>query len=245
MQISAIAAAFSSLRWNAGCDADAALDEQPDGVVSGEFGGRQRPGVCRQQHRPHAIGDLSTDPQQLPTRGDDRHLPGLGEDCVDELSTRAYHVLTVVDDQKRPVGLQVLDERFDHRSTRLLGNAEGPGRCGHDQIGVGDRGEFDQPGTSRELTAHRRGNLKSEPGLARPADTGDRDQPGAAHELLDLGEFLIPADETGGEGRQVVGDLVERDERRELGREAGTGQLEHPLGTDQVPDPMLAEIDEA
>ena len=154
-------------------------------------------------------------------------------------------MFAVVDDDERVRVLEMLDERVDDRTTGLLGNAKCACRCRCDQIGIRDCREFDEPGSIRILGAHRCRSLKCQTCLAGSPHSGDRQEPGAADELLDLGELLIPADEARRQNGEVVGRLVEGDQRRKLRRKAGSRKLEHPLGTDQVPDPMFTEVDEA
>jgi len=88
----------------------------------------------------------------------------------------------------------------------------------HDaELGPSDPLDFDAKGASyrqklaeaasksgeSEAAVAGSGRLDGQPGLARPARAGQREQPVGAEQPGDLGELVVPADEAGQPGGQV------------------------------------------
>ena len=102
--------------------------------------------------------------------------PGQAAEQVGHERRRLDHLLEVVQHQQ---GALVAQERRQPPVERLvagLAHAEGLGDGGGDQVGVGDRGEGDEPDAVRERVGNRRGDLEGEAGLADAAGAGQRQQ---------------------------------------------------------------------
>jgi hypothetical protein len=86
--------------------------------------------------------------------------------------------------------------------------------------------------------------VQREPGFARPARTGQRHQPRAAHQAAHLGQLSVAADEARHLRRQVSPQprVLQRPQRRERSRQALPLQLEDLLGPAHVLQPVQAQI---
>ena len=78
------------------------------------------------------------------------------------------------------------------------------------------------------------GRLQRQPGLADPAGPGQRHYPRLAQRGRGLLQLALPADERAHRQWQIAGGLRDRNERRELGREADVGQLVEQLRPGQI-----------
>ena len=81
---------------------------------------------------------------------------------------------------------------------------------GRDRRRVADRRQLDHPHAVGELAGDLGADLERQPGLADPADAGQRDQPVRPHELGDLGDHLLAADERA----QLLREVARRSGRR-------------------------------
>ena len=98
-----------------------------------------------------------------------------------------------------------------------------------------------RPGATRPP---KRGGVGGEARLSAAAGSGQRQEPGLRQQPLDLCQFRLSADEGRELGREVVGDPVERLQRRERARQVRVGDLEDLLGAGQVPETVAPEVDE-
>jgi hypothetical protein len=94
------------------------------------------------------------------------------------------------------------------------------------------------------LVEHLGCGLQGKPGLARPTGSRDGDQSGGRKQLAHRGQVVGAADERAQLDRQVVGDELERPQRRELLFVAGMAKLIHVLRAAEVAKPVAAEIDD-
>ena len=159
---------------------------------------------------------LAGEVERLPARDEQREL-GAGGEELRELGRGRKQVLEVVEQEQQPLGADVLGEILlrpeDLRDRRA------------DERRLAQGGEPDPEDAVRVELGDVGGRLRGEPGLARSARSGQRQQPSPlvreqrAH-LLELA--LAPE-----EGRRRHGQirLVERCERREL----LLAELEEPL----------------
>ena len=147
----------------------------------------------------------------------------------------------VQNDQQTPVA-HVLDERLDHRSSRIFLHAEhGGDRFGDERI-VAQRRELDEPYAVRMLV-HRFGrDLQRQPRLAEPARTDEGQQSAAAKQPDDGAHLRFAADERCDLLRQVVRRRLERAQRREIAAQIGMQQLEHALRCGKIAQADRAEI---
>ncbi len=88
---------------------------------------------------------------------------------------------------------------------RLLGDAEDSRDRLGDRRGVADSGQFDHEHPIGEVACQSGGELQREPGLAHPADTGQRDQTVCFESRLQLNEFHLASNETGGRRSRLPG----------------------------------------
>jgi len=120
-------------------------------------------------------------------------------------------------------------------------------RCGHrrrQEVGRGHRGKRDEVDPVLVAIQPVRRRLE---GQARLADTARPDQREEAagrvvEEPIDRGQLLRPADERGPRGGEVRAPGLERPERRELGGQAVDLELEDPLRSAEVPEPVRPEV---
>ncbi len=113
-------------------------------------------------------------------------------------------MLAVVQHQQQLRGPQPEPQRLDRRQITTLPHPQRLHHLRGHQVGVGDAGQISQPRALREPLQHGRGELGGQPGLPRPAGSGQRNQPRLTEQLAQLGQFLLAADETGQLRRQVM-----------------------------------------
>ena len=108
--------------------------------------------------------------------------------------------------------------------------------AGRTKLGVADRREVDEPGAVLELGRELRRELQPEPGLARPAWAGQRDQPRAvdADQLEDVDELALATEQRLELRRQVR--VVHAPQRRKI---AATELVE--TDAPNVLEPVVAE----
>ena len=113
-------------------------------------------------------------------------------------------------------------------------------------LGIGDRFERDEVDALLEVLEELRCGLEAEPGLARSAGTGERQQ---TH--LRSGQKIDRPPPPRAPGRSTVsveqegcGPVFERPQCRELVRQPGDHELREPLRPGQVLEPVLAEVAE-
>jgi hypothetical protein len=88
------------------------------------------------------------------------------------------------------------------------------------------------------------GELQREARLAHAADAGDGDDGRLIHRPRHSCQFGIASDERRRARRQIAGEGVEGPQAREVREEAGGMDLEDVLGTGEVSELVIAEIDE-
>ena len=106
---------------------------------------------------------------------------------------------------------------------------------------VADRRQLDHPHAVGELAGHLGADLERQPGLADPADAAQRDQPVRPHELGDLGDQLLAADERAQLLREVAREGVDAAEHGELRREPVGDDLVHRHPSAQAAEPVLTQ----
>ena len=240
-----------------GPDGERPRDEQPDGLVLGHEVGGDRPLFAREVqllevgHREQATG---------------AGRPGTGYSCSPEIRsgarlvaiTRSFgaarrrsamtgagvdDLLEVVEDEQHLALRQPLHELVARRLRRGLGKAERRRDPRRNEGRIADRLERDEPCPVVVLVGDVGGELERQPGLARPARTGQREQPRLRQQLAGLLQLRVPADEARELRREVVGPAVERPDRREVDLEALDRELADALRA-EVLEPVLAEAPE-
>ncbi len=149
-------------------------------------------------------------------------------------------VLAVVQHQQQPFGAQEL-----HQLAGVLAGPGGQREHRRDRIidagDVADWGQLSEPRAVTEPGQHLPGGLQRQPGLAHPARTGQRYYPRPAQCGRDLLQLTLAADERAHRHRQIPGALGNSADRRELGRQAGVGQLIDQLRLAQITQPELPQ----
>ena len=112
-----------------------------------------------------------------------------------------------------------------------------PITAGGTSAGSASGREVDPPHPVRDsASATSAADLEREAGLAAAARAGERDQAVVGQQSATVVELALAADEAGELGRQVVGQRVERAQRREArAGSAGMGELEDALGPARGP----------
>jgi hypothetical protein len=108
----------------------------------------------------------------------------------------------------------VVNESVDEGIARRLPHPENRGHRLRHEIGVGERGELDQPHPVLDVLRRLRGDREGEARLARAPGTGEGQKPALREQSLDLCRLALAPDEAGQLQRQVV--------RPALGRSGGT-----------------------
>jgi hypothetical protein len=179
--------------------------------------------------------------ERLAARGQDREVGAPPEEDFAELGGRPDEVLAVVQHEEQPSRPQ----RFAELVGRALPGSERDGHRPRHQVGVRQRAQVDQEDAVGEGTECVLGGPDPQPGLPGSPDPGQGDQPVGAEQLRHFLELRLTSDETGEGLRQVVAVDRQRPQRRKGGGQGGMGDLEHVLGTGEVGQAVLAEIEEA
>ena len=196
-----------------------------------------------QVERRHRVLVLAREVDGDPARDEQLQLRR-GREQVGRRGRRLDEVLEVVEDEQEPL--------LGEEALEALGDGSGAGLAeperlrdrGQDERGVGDRRERDEEDALREVLDQLGGGLEREPGLARAARAGERQQ---AHvvppkPLGDRGHLALAADQRRGLDGQVRRPVLERAQRRELVRQPVDHELREPLRPRQVLEPVLAEV---
>ena len=111
---------------------------------------------------------------------------------------------------------------------------------------VADRREFAEPHAVGKVVEALGGGFEREAGLARAAGADQRDEPRSALiERADVRELVEPADERRLSRRKVGRRAVEAEQRREVGRQPVTGELEDVLGCREILEAVHPDADQA
>jgi hypothetical protein len=113
---------------------------------------------------------------------------------IRELGTRIDQVLAVVEEHQRALGTQVVDERREQRTARLLPHAYCRGEDLRHEYGIGDRCELKEPHATWILLEETSRHLKRQSRLAVPAGPGDRQQMRLGQQALDLDDLPLTSD---------------------------------------------------
>ena len=121
----------------------------------------------------------------------------------------------------------------------LLAEAQGRDHDLGEQRRVADGGQLDQPHPIRKPTSHPPGQLHRHTRLARPTRPDHRHQPMQLHQLGQLPQLQLPADQAGEPLGQVVAALVRVGGGRLQGRVLDEHPLVEPLQLRRRVDPQL------
>ena len=131
---------------------------------------------------------------------------------------RRHQVLAVVEHQQRPAIAEVARQRLP--AAAGPGSSRRPSARSHgrgDQL-AGRSAAPARPTRRRPDSVHHVARPPAAPGAScrMPPGAGEGQQAGLAEQLADLGELVLPADEARQLHGQVVGERVQRPQRREL-----------------------------
>ena len=136
---------------------------------------------------------------------------------------------------------QRLGDRVDERGVALGCDAQHRRDRGRHRRRVADRRQLDQPHAVGELADHLGTDLEGEPRLAHAADAGQRDERARSHELGDLADDRLPADQRGQLLWEVPREVVDAAEHREVDRESVGDDLVHRHAAVPPAQPVLTQ----
>src|SRR5438105_11971916 len=191
--------------------------------------------------RRHWVLPLAVDAQSTSAGGEDRETRGRGQQFGYPWRGVA-HLLEVVQDQERAALAKMVDQRGHGREPAAIRQAQllrdGP----RHQLRVLQQRERDEEDAVRESLRLASPYLQREARLSGPPWSGQREQAGAAQQLLHFAELALTAEEAGELDRQIVGRGVEGLERGELDWQALDHELVDALGSRQILEAPLAKI---
>ena len=211
------------------------------GVQALEAGHRARVGRGRQAR--DRILLLARDVEDGPAGDDDLDRRGAAQELGDH-RRRGEDLLEVVEDEQQALVGEPFGEGVVDRACRALGDADRARDPRRDEHRVADRLERDEEHAVGEVVRGAGGQLQRQPGLARPARAGQRQETGRGQQAGRLVQLRVPTDERRELGRQVVRVRIERPEGREGGRQPVTLDLEDADGRAQVLEAVLPEVPE-
>ena len=142
----------------------------------------------------------------------------------------------------------MVTEVFDHRVGEILTgrrpNPQSPGDLGGHERRVAHRSEIDEEHAVGMTVEPFPGDLEREPGLARAAGAGQREQAGAVQQVIDLHDLGRSADEGRSQRGQVRSPRIQRTQCREVGVEPVDRQIVQMLRAIEVLEPVDAQVAE-
>ena len=175
--------------------------------------------------------------EHLDARTSLQHLPG-------ERGRGREQMFAVVQQEEHLAFVQEPQDAIGPRPPRLLSDPQRRRHRLRHQLRLAQPGEIHDPCAVSEGVCLFGGKLQREPGLADPARTSQREQPGTAEQAGQLGEFLFASDQARWQSGQVVRQHIERPERRKLRVQLRMEHLQQSHRDRQVPQPVLAEVEE-
>ena len=133
-------------------------------------------------------------------------------------ATGLQDVLAVIEDQQQLLALEPLRNRLVDPAALLLAHAQRLGDDAGDQFRIADRREVDEPHAIGIAIEQLRADLHRQPRLANATRANQREQAVTVEQFFDLGDVVLAADEAGGLNRKIVGQRIERAQRRKLVR---------------------------
>ena len=217
------------------------LDEQPDRVGAAEGFGVGRPCRVGQGQRRHHQLLLPPERERDPGGGQHREPGGGGEQLLDHRAGLP-HLLEVVGHEQEPPVAEVVAQRLQDGAAGCLGDPQGPGQDGGDQVRVGHRGQVGEEGAVAVAGQQLGRDLEGQAGLAGAAGAGEGEQPGPSQQPPGLGGLPLPANERGELGGEVARPGVQGPGREEVGRESLDHQVVQAHREVEVLEAVLAEV---
>ena len=166
------------------------------------------------------------------------------EQRVDLVGDLVEHMLTIVDHQQHALGADAVTHLFVDRGARIGNEIDRVRERLGDRVVITHPGQINEERPVRERDTLTGRDLDRESGLPTPARAGQRDEPARVEQRAGPVDLVVSTHEAGPLRRQRALDIGERPNRRELACEAITGELKQMLGTIDVAQPVLTEIDE-
>ena len=185
--------------------------------------------------------------ERLATRGQDRQLRAVAQQAGDD-RRRLGHLLEVVEDDQHPALAEVVGELVLEIALDDLAQPDGARDRHEDGIRVADAGQVDEGHAVRGTGAPGRSATRMAsvvlPVPPGPVSVRRRTDP-VRQAIGDLRDLVGPADQRGDPRRQVGARAPGGDQRRELRRQVRVDELVQVLGAPEVPQVVLAEVEEA
>ena len=183
---------------------------------------------------------LTGDSQTLPAGGQDPYPRSGSHDRPGQRRRGVEHMLAVVQHHQQAAGTEEVDDGRCQGHPLTLNRPHG-GRHHLDQfVAVGRGGQLTHPRPVSEPRRQLGRHLEGQTGLSHPPDAGQRHQPGHPQLLGHRRQLHLSADERVGQKRQVPRQHVQRAQRLE----GALTDLEHPHRGRQIPQPVLAQVDD-
>jgi hypothetical protein len=151
-------------------------------------------------------------------------------------------VLAVVEADQQPAIPQVKGQCPQRPAHRLDHDPGGGGRQFRHKRRIGDGTEVHPPHPVGPAVGQPRRRLDRQAGLAATTRPGERHHSLRSQQPFDRGQLVAAPDEAGERARQVVGQHIQRAERREVAGQVSMPQLEDAVGCRQVAQPVGAQI---
>ena len=239
-QISATAWAFSSVSsklgrtaWARSTNSRTASDRPRASGSGGPAGSGRASGGTTSSCSPERERD--------PGGGQHREPRGGGEQLLDHRAGPPHLLEVVGHEQELPVA-EVVAQRVQDGAAGCLGDPQGPGQDGGDQVRVGHRGQVGEEGAVAVAGQQLGRDLECQAGLAGAAGAGEGEQPGPSQQPPGLVGLPLPADERGELGGEVARPGVQGPGREEVGRESLDHQVVQAHREVEVLEAVLAEV---
>jgi hypothetical protein len=168
---------------------------------------------------------LALDAQRLAVGDEQLQLLALPQQARRQAGARLVLSLRVVEHHQRPPRSELRHHAVGERPARLVAHLEHGGERLDQSAGLGERRHVHEPHPVPERLQRPLGELEREPGLARAADAGERQEPGLAEHARTGGERVGAAHEA----RNLGGQVVRRRRRSALAQRRGAADAERVL----------------
>ena len=205
---------------------------------------RQRDAPPRPAQWPHRTRHLAVDAEHLLAGGDNSDPRAATHYEIDDTRNRVHEMLAIVEHHERVTSPQRTHQRFLATSLPALGKPHRGRNLTRDEGFVIYWRKVDEPCAVRKAWKRSRRSLNRQPCLPHTTSASERHDPCLLQRAHNPIQVLFPAHERGDLDRQIPRQRVQRSQRRKLRRQSGRSNLKDALGTRQVTQPMLAQIDQ-
>ncbi len=182
-----------------------AINEQLHRVVGGQHFGRSLllRGL-RDGHRENRHHLLPVDVQWLPARRQDPHVGTLPGNGIRQYRTVVHQVLAVVEHQENAPRPEVVDDRVECGTGRLVPQVQPLGHPVSQQRRLTQLGQFDEAHPIAERPLNGLGNPPGQPRLTDPPGPREGHQMGGRQHPLGISDLTATTDEAGDIRRQIA-----------------------------------------